>query len=80
MHGERVGERREPGIERAAGRPQRLLGLQHDRELDEIEAAHVNERAGALLGGHAGGVGKGVADLPQGHQPERRRQVERRLR
>jgi hypothetical protein len=40
----------------------------------------MNERAGALLGGHRGGMRKGVADLAQRHQMERRRQVERGLR
>ena len=65
VHGERVGERGQAGIESAPRRPQRLLRFQHHRELHEIEAADIDQRSGPLLGRHRGGVGKGVTDLAQ---------------
>src|SRR4029077_2409174 len=57
-----------------------LLGLQHDREFRKVEATHVNERAGPLLGRHTGGMSQSVAHLAQRHQPKRWRQIERGLR
>jgi len=53
---------------------QRFLRLQHDRELGEIEAADMDQPCRARLGRDANSMGKGVADLAQGDQPERRRQ------
>ena len=38
-----------PGIERAPRAAQRLLRFQHDGEFGEIEAADIDQRAGALL-------------------------------
>ena len=73
---ERVAERDHAGIEGAARGRERLFGLQHDGELGEIEAADENQRSGAQLRGMGAGVGEGVADLAQRHQPEWRRQIE----
>jgi hypothetical protein len=77
---ERVAERDKPGIEGTPRGPQRLLRLQHDRKFREIEAADMNQRAGAFLRGHARRMGKGITHFAQGHQPKRRRQIERGLR
>ena len=79
MRRQRVGERDETGIKRAARGLQRLLGLQHDGEFCEIESAHIDQGARSRLRRNAGGMGKSVADFTQGDQPEWRRQVERRL-
>jgi hypothetical protein len=76
---QRVGERDETGIKRAARGLQRLLGLQHDGEFCEIESAHINQGARSCLRRNAGGMGKSVADFTQGDQPEWRWQIERRL-
>src|SRR5712691_6861170 len=67
--------RGKPSIERTPRGPERLVGLQHDRELGEVEAADMDQRACPLVRGHADSMGKGVADLAQRDQPERRRQV-----
>ena len=77
VHRQRVGERDDAGIERATRGFQRLLGLQHDGEFGEIEAAHIDQRAGSGLRRDAGGMSKGVADFAQGDEPEWRRQIER---
>ena len=58
--------------------PERLVGLQHDGEFREIEAPDMDQRAGALLGRDLGRMRHGVADLAQGHEAERRRQIEGR--
>jgi hypothetical protein len=63
MHCQRVGERGRAGIDRAPRLPERLVGLQHHRELGQVEAADMDERAGALLGRDPGRVRHGVADL-----------------
>ena len=75
---QRVGQRRHAGVERAPRGAQRLVGLQHDRELGQVEAADEYQRAGAELGGIRLGMREGVADLAQGHQAKPRRQIERR--
>ena len=78
MRRKRVAERADARINRASGGLERLLRLQHHRELREIETADVHQRAGALLLRDAGRVRKGVADLAQRHRAEWRRQIERR--
>ena len=78
MHDERIGERGRAGIDDAARLPERLVGLQHDGELGEIEAPDLDQRAGALLGGDLGRMREGVAGLAQDYEAERRRQIEGR--
>ena len=78
MHRQRIGERGRAGIDDAACLPERLVGLQHDGELGEVEAPDMDQRAGALLGRDLGRMRHGVADLAQGHEAERRRQIEGR--
>ena len=56
--------------------PQRLFRLQHDGEFGEVEAADIDQRAGARLGRMRVGMREGIADLAQRHQAERRRQVD----
>ena len=65
---QRVGQRDHAQIERAPRGAQRLVGLQHDGELGEIEAAHIGESSGALLGRDLDRMREGIADLAQGHQ------------
>ena len=76
MHRERVGERGQSGIKRAPRGTQRLFGLQHDGEFGEIEAADMDQRAGAGIGSNLCRMRKGVADLAQRHGAKRRRQIE----
>ena len=76
MHRQRIGERGRAGIDGAPRLPQRLVRLQHHGELREVEAADMDQRAGALLGCDRGRMRHGVADLAQRHEAERRRQVE----
>ena len=76
MGGERVGKRRKAGVKRAPGRAQRLLRLQHHGEFGEVEAADMNERAGALVGRDCDRMSESVADLAQRDGAERRRQIE----
>ena len=71
---ERIGERRHAGIEGAPRLPQRLVRFQHHREFDEIETPDKDERAGAVGRGIGLGMGEGIADLAQGHEPVGRRQ------
>ena len=68
-----------PGVERAPRGAQRLVRLQHHGEFGKIEAADIDQRAGAELGGIGLGMRKGVAHLAQRHQAKRRRQIERGL-
>ena len=79
MYRERLAERDEPGIERAPGGGQRLLGFQHEREFDEIEATDVNERGGALLLRDFHGMCEGIAHFAQAHAAERWWQFEPEL-
>ena len=65
---ERVGERRHAGVEDAARLPQRLLRFQHQREFGEIEAADIDQRAGAVLGRERNGMRKCVAQFAQPHR------------
>ena len=51
-------------------------GSKHDGELGKVEAADENERSGAELSGMGAGMGEGVANLAQHHQPEGWRQIE----
>jgi hypothetical protein len=73
---ERVAKRDHAGIENAARRGERLLGLEHDGELGDIEPADKDQRARAKLGGMSRGMAKGVSRLAQHDEPVRRRQVE----
>ena len=66
------------GIKRAPRGAQRLFGLQHDGEFGEIEAADMDQRAGAGIGGNLCRMREGVADLAQRHGAKRRRQIEGR--
>ena len=77
MRQQRIVERHHADVEGAARAGERLLRLQHHGELRQVEAADMHQRAGARLGRDRLGVREGVADLPQRHQAERRRQVER---
>ena len=79
MHGKRVGQSRQAGIEDPPRRAQRLVGLEHHGELDEIEAADPNQGTGALGRGHMTRVGECVTDLAQRDELEHGRQVERRF-
>ncbi len=76
MRRERIAERAKPDIEGAPRQSQRFLGLEHDCKLGEIEAADMNQRAGALLRRDRARMREGIARLAQGHQAERRRQIE----
>ena len=73
---QRVDQRGHAEIERAPRGAQRLVRLQHHGELGEIEAAHIGQRSGALLGRDLDRMREGIAHLAQGHQRERRRQIE----
>ena len=75
---QRIDQRRHAGVERAPRGAQRLVRFQHHGELGEIEAADIDQRAGALLGRDLDGVREGIADLAQRHKRERRRQFELR--
>ena len=76
MREQRIGQRGHARVERAPRRAQRLLRLQHHGEFGEIEAPDIDQRAGALLGRDLDRMCEGIADFPQRHQRERRRQVE----
>jgi hypothetical protein len=76
MHRKRMAERHHSRIQRAARAAQRLLGFQDEREFHQIEAADMNQRAGAFLLGHAHCVRKCIPHLAQAHAPERRGQIE----
>ena len=78
VRGECVAERRHAGIKRAPCGAQRLFGLQHDGEFGEIEAADMDQRTGAGIGGNPFRMCEGVADLAQRHGAKRRRQIKRR--
>ena len=77
VHQQRVAQRHHAGVEGAARARQRLLRLEHDGEFRQIEAPDVHQRARALLGRNGLGVREGVAHLPQRHQAEGRRQIQR---
>src|SRR6266436_3804013 len=72
-------ERGDAGVKATPCGLERLVGLQHNCKLHEVEAAHMDKRAGPLLRRHACCMGKCVPYLAQGQQPERGRQVKRRL-
>ena len=65
MSGERVGKSRHAGIECPAGLQQRLLGLEHNGKFGKIEAADIDQRAGAFFRSNRHCVGKSVADFAQ---------------
>ena len=79
VHRQRIGQRSEAGIKRAAGGLERFVRLQHQREFHKVEATHVDERPRPFFGRHVGRVREGVAHLAQCHEPKRRRQVECRF-
>jgi len=74
--GERVGKRGHAGNEGAARQGQRLLGFQHHGKFGEVEAADIDQRAGAHFRRDRCCMGEGIADFAQRHQRERRRQGE----
>ena len=75
-----VGERRHAGEEDPARQGERLLGLEHQGELEDVEPADMDEGAGAGFRRDPAGMGEGVAGLAQGDERVGRRQVERRFR
>ncbi len=77
VHRQRIGERGHSGIEGAPGGREPFFRLEHDRELGEIEPPDIDQRAGALRRRDPCRVPEGVAHLSQGHQAERRGQIER---
>ena len=50
MHRQRIGERGRTGVDGAPRLPERLVGLQHHRELREVEPPDMHQGAGARLG------------------------------
>ena len=76
VHQQRIVQRHHAEVEGASRVRQRLLRLQHHRELRQIEAADVHQRARALIGRNRLGMSESVADLAQRHKLERRRQIE----
>ena len=74
-----VGERRHAGEEDPARPGERLLGLEHQGELEEVEPADMDEGAGAGFRRDPAGMREGVAGLAQGDERVGRRQVERRF-
>ena len=78
MGRKRIDERRHARIERTASLGERFVGLEHDRELDDVEAADPDQGAGALPRRDALRVRERVSDFPETYQPERGRQVEPR--
>ena len=79
MGGDGVAQRVHGGEMRAAGGRQRLVGLQHHRELHEIITPHPDQRARALSLRDGAGMGKGVAKLTQPHLREAGGKIEGRL-
>ena len=73
-----VGERRHAGKEDPARPGERLLGLEHQGELEEVEPADMDEGAGPGFRRDPAGMREGVAGLAQGDERVGRRQVERR--
>ena len=65
---QRIGQRGHAQMERAPRGAQRLVRLKHDGELGEIEAAHIGQRSGTLLGRDLDRMREGIAHLAQGHQ------------
>src|SRR5215472_13335671 len=53
--GERIGERRHAGIKAAARSRERLLRLEYDRKLREVEPSDKNQGSGAEFSGVGGG-------------------------
>ena len=78
--GERIGDRRHAGEDRAAGQDEGLVGLEDHREVQDGGLVGPDEGAGALLGGDAAGTAVGVARLLRPHQPVGGRQGQARLR
>ena len=76
MRGNGVGKRVHAGKERPPRRGQRLVGLEHDGEFDQIVAAHPDQRGGARLARDLAAMRKGVAELAQRDQSITGRQVE----
>ncbi len=68
MGEQRVDQRHHAGVKRAPRGAQRLVRLQHDGELGEIEAPDIDQRSGALLGRDLDRMRERIADLAQGHQ------------
>ena len=75
---QRITKRNHAGVERPPRHSQRLFGLEHDGELRQIEAPDVHQRARTLFGCNGFGMREGIAHLPEPHQAEGRRQIERR--
>ena len=65
MSGQSIGGGVHAGEDRAAGGRQRLLGLQNNGDLDEVEAAGPDEGTRAFGLGDFDGLGVGVAKLAQ---------------
>jgi hypothetical protein len=76
MVGERIGERVHAGVESAAGRGQRFLGLQNHGELSHIGTPCPHKSARTRVAGNLAGVRESVADLAQSHEAIERRQVD----
>ena len=77
MGDQRVRQCHHAGIEGAPRGAQRLVGLQHNGELGQVETAHENQCARTKLGGVGLGMSERIADLAQRYQPEPWGQVER---
>ncbi len=71
-----VDERAHPRAEHPPREPQRLLGLQHQREFDTIEAADIDQRARPFAGRDGAGMAEGIASLAQLHRAIAGRQIE----
>ena len=71
-----IHQRRHPQVERTPRRAQRLVRLQHDGELGKIEASDIDQSSCPLFRRDFDRMRECIADLAQGHQCERWRQVE----
>src|SRR6185437_12835624 len=71
--GECIGERGHAGVEHAPRATERLLRFHDHRKLGQIEAADMDQRAGAALGGDGPRMAERVAHFPQLDGCERRR-------
>ena len=76
MGGNRVRHRVHAGKERPARRFERLVGLEHDGELDQVVTPHPYQRPRARLRRDLAAMGERIAEFAQRDQSIAGRQIE----